>query len=184
MAQKSSLVGYWQDVRGTQMYVVKVHSYNKNKLRVDVYNRYTGDWKFGGDHLIRIKPDGKVVWGANMIDRQYCVFTEDQVVWFKCGETCNPKWTWEAAAATTRTSSSLSPTVVANGCSCHHHHQPGCDLYAASEYEPDDWVPAKLVANMSIDGDAFLVVSTQDNSNMWTVDSDTGAVCIYCWSSI
>lgn len=169
------------------MYVVKVHPHNKNKLRVDVFNRHTGEWKFGGDHLIRIKPDGSVVWGANLIDRQYCVFTQDQVVWFKCGETCNPKWTWEATRKNSTATSSSSSTVVSDelnyDCSC-HHHQLGCDLYAASEYEPDKWVPAKLVADVMSDGESFLVVSTQDNSHMWTVDKEKGAVCIYCCSSI
>lgn len=171
----SMVIGSWRDRTPRswpkKKYVISATPH-KDRLRVDVFDIETAEWLFGGAHLIRICPERRrVVWGAR-VDRYYCDLDEvaktSAVSWFCCDaqRSQHPSWQWIRAA--------LPKVESAAVCRAPYRElELGEDVYAASEYDLDLWVPAKTVAFLEDDD---IVVSTQDGSHKWTVSLIGGVV--------
>lgn len=163
------LVGNWQDVRGSQKYILRNICGTNGKMHVDVLSA-DSEWKFGGGHLVRIRGD-TAFWGSP-VDRYFCrlidIKTAGVVRWYKCGTT-NGKVHWEWVKSISEPSKKVSKVRTLH---------IGSDMFAASEYDPDSWLPVKLIAVVDNEEDGkYLIVSTQSGEHKWTVDEQSAVLC-------
>lgn len=187
------LDGVWEDAPNyggvaKKMYIVRTSPCG-SRITVDVYDlKEPSRWLFGGAHLMRRNRTGtSLLWGAQGVNKYKSdvrtAVESRTICWYRCGDSSErllPSWVWRQHQGHHRHQSVVQSSRVPSPCwwtSCN----PQDDLFAMSEYDPEEWWPARFVCILQEEGGAdplhgSIVVSTQDGTHTWTVPMIGGAV--------
>lgn len=91
-----SLLGVWIDANSHTVFEPKRYVVQSG-LHIDIYSQQSGEWLFGGSHLMHLRSDG-AMWGSIEI-KYFCTFSDiiktKEVRWFPVhGQSRKPRWIW------------------------------------------------------------------------------------------